>query len=74
MFHNAAVTCQIPFGLVRNSTICQNVFVHNKHLMLETQEAFAIICTFMMLIKNIELLLKCLEIPLYIFQDSHLVF
>lgn len=62
LFHNAAVTCQIIFGLVGNSTICQNAFVHYKHFMLETLEAYAIMCTFMRLIKNIEFLLKCLEI------------
>lgn len=62
VFHNAAVTCQIIFGLVGNSTICQNAFVHYKYFMLETQEAYAIMCTFMRLVKNIEFLLKCLDI------------
>jgi len=65
VLHYATVTR--PFGLVGNSTICQSVFVHYEHFMIE---AFAIIWTFMRLVKNIELLLKCLEIPLYIFQES----
>lgn len=38
--------------------------------MLEAQEAFAVTRTFMRLIKNIELLLKCLEIALHTLQES----
>lgn len=70
MFHNAAVTRQILHGMVGSFTICQNAFVHYRHFMLEAQEAFAVTHTFMRLIKNIELLLKCLETPLHTLQES----
>lgn len=70
MFSNAAVTRPILRGMAGSFTICHNAFVHYRHFMLEAQEAFAVICTFMRLIKNIELLLKCLEIPLHSLQES----
>lgn len=57
-------------GLVYNSSTCQNAFVLYKLLMLETQGTFAIICTFTRLVKNIELLLRRLEMLLYILQGS----